>query len=93
MRTIIELPVEQLDALDALCAREGISRAEAVRRSVAEYVRAQRASSPEQAFGLWRGHPVDGLAYEAQLRREWDSPVSASPRTRKARGRAATRRG
>ena len=41
MRTIIELPGEQVDALDALCRRDGISRAEAIRRAVAMLVRAE----------------------------------------------------
>jgi ribbon-helix-helix CopG family protein len=92
MRTIIELPPEQIEALDALCARDGISRAEAVRRSVAEYVRTQRAASPDLAFGLWRHRGVDGLAYEADLRGEWDSSGAARPSTRAARGRSGSRR-
>jgi hypothetical protein len=29
MRTIIDLPADQLDALDGICRRESISRAEA----------------------------------------------------------------
>ena len=82
MRTIIELPAAQLEALDALCQREGISRAEGVRRSVAQYVREKRASVPDEAFGLWRGRGVDGLSYEADLRREWDTPATPVRTTR-----------
>jgi hypothetical protein len=72
MRTIVDLPPNQLDALDALCRREGISRAEAVRRAVAQHVRQARAAGPDPAFGLWRKARVDGLRYERRLRREWD---------------------
>lgn len=70
MRTIIDVPADQLDALDDVCRRDGISRAEAIRRAVALLLR-QRAGAPEQAFGLWRGRKVDGLAYERGLREEW----------------------
>ena len=80
MRTIIELPTSQLDALDALCKREGISRAEAVRRAVGQYVRDERAKQPDRVFGLWRGRSVDGLEYERRLRREWDAPAGGSSR-------------
>jgi hypothetical protein len=89
MRTIIELPAAQLEALDAICEREGISRAEGVRRSVAQYVQQQRASTPDKAFGLWRGRGVDGLTYEAHLRREWDTAAPA--RTTRAPGTAKRR--
>ena len=81
MRTIVAVPDQQLDAIDALCRRDGISRAEAIRRAVAAYVRQQRAAEPDQAFGLWRARGQDGLTYEQGLRREWDSPARARGRT------------
>lgn len=71
MRTIIELPADQLRDLAEICRREKISRAEAVRRAVAEYATRRRAPESREAFGLWRGRGVDGLAYERRLRREW----------------------
>jgi len=71
MRTIVELPETQLEALGDLCRREGISRAEAVRRAVADMLTRERAARPNQAFGLWRAKPVDALAYQRKLRREW----------------------
>jgi hypothetical protein len=71
MRTIIDLPGEQLDALDAFCVREGISRAEAVRRAVAAHLKAQRHPSVRRAFGLWRDRPEDALDLEARLRADW----------------------
>lgn len=72
MRTIVDLPEEQIEALDALCRREGISRAEAVRRAVAGHLRENQALGAGRAFGIWRGRPTDGLKYQARLRREWD---------------------
>jgi len=71
MRTIIELPREQIEALDDECRREGISRAEAVRRAVAEHLRRYSESAARGAFGVWRGRRVDGLKYQETLRREW----------------------
>ena len=80
MRTIIELPPDQLEALEVLCARDGISRAEAIRRAVASFV-GQRASNPGRAFGLWRGRPESGLEFQERLRKEWDgTAVRRRPR-------------
>jgi hypothetical protein len=71
VRTIVDLPEEQVRALAEICRRQGISRAEAVRRAVADYAGRQAGGGADQAFGLWRGRGVDGLAYERRLRREW----------------------
>ena len=72
MRTIIELPEEQLAALDGVCEREGISRAEAIRQAVALLTRERGASRSGVAFGIWRGkRQVDGLEYQERMRREW----------------------
>lgn len=72
MRTIIELPDDQIEALDGICRRDGISRAEAVRQAVTLLMRERSASRSGLAFGIWRGKDaVDGLAYQEKLRREW----------------------
>ena len=72
MRTIIELPNDQIEALDALCQRDGISRAEAIRRAVAAHVERERTPDLARVFGLWRTRRVDGVKYQQRLRREWD---------------------
>ena len=72
VRTIIDLPVDQLDALDGICRRESISRAEAIRRAVDLLVRDRAAGASHTAFGLWRGSKaLDGLTYQERLRGEW----------------------
>jgi len=71
MRTIVDLPEEQIRALAEVCRREKISRAEAVRRAVAEYASRHATGDADRAFGLWRGRRIDGLSYERRLRREW----------------------
>jgi hypothetical protein len=88
MRTIIDLPADQLDALDGICRRESISRAEAIRRAVDLLVRDRAAGGAHAAFGLWRGTgAVDGLKYQERLRREWGSPETSSGRARASRTR------
>ena len=72
VRTIVDLPADQLEALDAFCVREGISRAEAVRRAVADHLKAQRRPAVKRAFGLWRDRREDALELEARLRAEWE---------------------
>jgi hypothetical protein len=72
MRTIIELPHDQLEALDVICRTEDISRAEAIRQAVTLLVKERGAAASGLAFGLWRGQrPVDGVRYQQRLRREW----------------------
>ena len=72
MRTIIEVPPVQLQALDGLCEREGISRAEAIRRAIAEHLLRNPVPDRRRAFGLWRERRIDGLEYQEAIRREWD---------------------
>jgi len=73
MRTIIELPADQVASLDEWCRHEGVSRAEAIRRAVAEHLRKHPAGGAKRAFGIWRDIPEDGLAYQERLRSEWDA--------------------
>lgn len=71
MRTIIELPQDQLTDLDAHCRRQSISRAEAIRRAVAAMLAEQRQGEVPGAFGLWRDRAADALAQQERLRNEW----------------------
>lgn len=71
MRTIIELPEEQLTGLDGWCRREGISRAEAIRRAVAAMLAERAKGEAVDAFGLWRDRAAEALAEQEKLRNEW----------------------
>lgn len=71
MRTIVDIPQAVLDELDELARREDISRAEAVRRAMAEYLEGRRKSRGDAAFGIWKSRKIDALAYEDDLRGEW----------------------
>ncbi len=71
MRTIIELPERNIAALEKICAKEGISRAEAIRRAVDAYLASSRISDEDDIFGMWRDRDIDGLEYQRQIRSEW----------------------
>ena len=74
MRTIIELPEEQVRALDAWREQRGLSRAEAVRRAVAELLASEvhRREAIASTAGIWASRGVDGLLLQEALRSEWD---------------------
>ena len=57
-RTIIDVPDDQLREVDSLCRLLGISRAEAVRRALGDFVR-QNGDVRSDGFGLWKDAPVD----------------------------------
>lgn len=78
MRTIVDLPKEQIKALDSYAKSKGISRAAAVRESVAAYLPAKKKRDAD----YWRNHPFfgsekrpkgfDSVEYCRKLRAEWD---------------------
>ena len=70
MRTIINL-ADRMRRRAAVCRRQGVSRAEAVRRAVADYLNARCLREREDAFGLWQDRRIDGLEYERRRRSEW----------------------
>ena len=78
MRTIVDLTDEQVRELAQLCAREKISRAEAIRRAVdallrdRERRRAERKAALDAAFGMWKDRGIDTDTYLAEIRFEWD---------------------
>ena len=69
MRTLIDIPDDDLDRLDSLGRDEKRSRASMVREAIAEYLTHHEAAS-DSAFGLW-GKQGDGLAYQKKVRSEW----------------------
>ena len=71
MRTLIDLPEDLMNDIGALAKREKISRAEAVRRAVREYVATRSPGRPDSAFGIWKSKGIDSLEYENRIRDEW----------------------
>jgi len=72
MRTIIDLPEEQVSGLELLCRREGISRAEAVRRALKSMLAARKVGTRAEAFGAWSGKKLDSRKHVAAIRSEWE---------------------
>jgi predicted transcriptional regulator len=71
MQTLIDIPSTEVERLDEICRRQRLSREEALRQAVAEYVDRHQQLSADEAFGLWRDRGEDGLAYQQRLRAEW----------------------
>ena len=74
MRTLVDIPDDQIDELNKLAEREKVSRASLVRQAVADLLAAKRKTgnaARDAAFGLWAGMEEDGLAYQERLRSEW----------------------
>ena len=72
MRTIIDIPDTQLDLLNNFAIQEKISRAELIRRAVADYLQRCAAAPDDDAFGMWQQRSEDGVVYQQRLREEWD---------------------
>jgi metal-responsive CopG/Arc/MetJ family transcriptional regulator len=70
MRTIVDLPQEQIRKLALVCRREKISRAEAVRRALDRFLRSSSVRDLRSFFGAskTRGNVS---RHVAKLRREW----------------------
>jgi hypothetical protein len=80
MRTIVDLPQEQIEALDRYAKAKGISRAAAVREAVATYLPERKKKKRD--LNYWLKHPAfgsekrpkgfDSVEYVRKLRAEWD---------------------
>ena len=71
MRTLIDLPDAQIQALAILCERVKQPRAAIIREAVAEYLERRATKPTEAAYGLWGAEAMDGLAYQDEVRAEW----------------------
>jgi hypothetical protein len=71
MRTIVDIPEKQLDALAQLCAQQNISRAEAVRRAVDRLLKESSTPRKDAGFGIWKSKRIDSRKFVEKLRSEW----------------------
>jgi hypothetical protein len=70
MRTIIDLTEGQVAALARLCAEQGISRAEAVRRAV-DRLTSEVPVPKDVGFGVWQHKRIHARRHLDRLRGEW----------------------
>ncbi len=73
MRTTVDLPEEQVEALKRMSMAARLSRAELMRRAVAEYLQRHPSTGDDEAFGLWKKGAQDGVLYQERIRAEWES--------------------
>lgn len=71
MRTIVDLPDEQLGALARLCEEQKISRAEAVRRAVDRLIKESPTGRRDAGFGIWKHKRIESRKLVDKLRAEW----------------------
>lgn len=72
MRTLVDIPDAMLKEIDDVAKRDAISRAEAVRRAIAQFIAERSLSRTDSAFGIWKSRHVEALDYEDSIRGEWD---------------------
>lgn len=76
MRTLVDIPEKQLEALTHLSQQRKTSRAALVREAVSRYLeensKAARSAAFDAAFGLWKDRDIDGLTYQKNSRADWD---------------------
>jgi len=72
MRTIVDIPDAQVHELDRVCKRRCVSRAALVREAVGALLEKETRATANAAFGVWRQKPIDALAFQCELREEWD---------------------
>lgn len=75
MRTLVDIPEDDLQLLTELSKTGKVSRAELVRQAIAVFLASHRKDALDEAFGLWAkdgAETEDGLAYQQRIRAEWD---------------------
>lgn len=83
MRTIVDLPEEQVKALDKIGEHESLSRAELVRQAVDLYLKQTKKKKaggivgPDIRGSVTPGDPnfwdgLDGVEWQRKMRAEWD---------------------
>lgn len=71
MRALVDLDREQFRKLDRMAKAQRRSRAALIREALASYVEKNARATADDAFGLWRGRSIDGLAFQEKARSEW----------------------
>jgi metal-responsive CopG/Arc/MetJ family transcriptional regulator len=71
VRTIVDLPDEQLEGLARVCGELQVSRAEAVRRAVERMNKDYSPARDDVGFVIWRGKGIDSRRYVEKMRSEW----------------------
>lgn len=72
MRTLVNIPDADIEALDRIAAEKQVSRASLIREAVGDLLDRHKDDVVMNGFGLWAGSDVeDGLVIQRKLRAEW----------------------
>ncbi len=71
MRISVDIGEDDLKALDSIATLENVSRSSLICRAIGKFLMRNSPNDRSQAFGLWRNRTVDGLAYQEEIRCEW----------------------
>ncbi|WP_438751150.1 ribbon-helix-helix protein, CopG family [Pararhizobium sp. O133] len=71
MRTLIDITKLQVQSLEDIAKAENLSRAAIIRAAIDEYIMRRHRKESDEAFGLWSGSGIDGLAFQEKVRDEW----------------------
>ena len=76
MRTLVDIPEDDLKWLDLRAKRQGKSRAALVREAVSNYRAASIKSGIEEGFGSWKGLTdiEDSVEWQRRERASWTRP-------------------
>ena len=75
MRMSLELPKDQVEAIDRLSEENRRTCEAVIQAAVAEFLeedRKRRRRLMMAAFGIWKDRGIDGLEYQRAIRAEWD---------------------
>lgn len=75
MRTIIDLPQNQIKILKKISKDNSISRAEIIRRALSDYLKKVYTDKSDNAFGVLADIGIDSVEYQRKLRKEWDRKI------------------
>lgn len=71
MRTLVDLPQEDVTLLNKLAKSGSVSRAELVRQAVSNYLAPHKKTGIRDFLGICPEFE-DGLVYQERLRSEWE---------------------
>ena len=76
MRTLVDIPDDDIQWLDNRAVIEGKSRAKVVRDAIAKYRTFSTSAGIEEAFGIWRDRDDigDAVIWQRRIRAEWTRP-------------------
>ncbi|MFN7096657.1 MAG: ribbon-helix-helix protein, CopG family [Gammaproteobacteria bacterium] len=73
MKTLINIPDNQLVIIQQICEEQHVSRTELIRQALTLLIERhnKKSTNVDKAFGILRNKKLDSLAYQRKLREEW----------------------